>query len=161
MYIQQSDLFEGMEREFIKKVMEIAEKETLPEGRVLFHEGAPAHYFYVLLKGRVKLDVADSGQVHVVSHPGEAFGWSSLVRRDTYSASAVCIGETRLIRFERTKFEAIIDHDPANGLIFFRRLARLLGNRLTQTYGMISASSRAATAISYGTGQTVETHLNA
>lgn len=161
MYFQQSDLFSGMDRAFVKKVMDISEKETLENGKVLFHEGSPAHHFYVLLKGGVKLDVAGTGQVHLVSHPGEAFGWSSLVQRDTYSASAAIIGETKLLKFDRTKLEAIIEQDPTNGVIFFRRLARTLGHRLTLTYAMISGHSRAASSASYGSSQMTETHLDA
>jgi CRP-like cAMP-binding protein len=82
MYIQQSDLFWGMNRDFVKEVMNIAVKESYQKGDFLFREGDPAVNFYILIKGRVKLTIGETGQmVYTVDRSGEAFGWSSLLDR--------------------------------------------------------------------------------
>ena len=71
MYIQQADLFWGMNKGFVKEIMDIAEKETCQKGDFLFREGDPAIYFYILIKGQVKLIVGETGpMVHTVDHAG-------------------------------------------------------------------------------------------
>ena len=154
MYIQQSDLFWGMNRDFVKEVMNIAKKETYQKGHFLFREGDPAANFYVLIKGQVKLSIGETGQmVYTVDRAGEAFGWSSLIERDVYSASGECQQDTILQKFDSRALLNILEQNPGNGLIFIKRLAGLIGNRLVWSYKMITASSQAAVSLTGGTGQ--------
>ena len=139
MYIKISDFFMGMGKPFTVEVLEIAEKLTRNEGQILFHEGEPAAYFYVLLKGRVKLSLGKTGPVvYMVRHPGEIIGWSGLIGRDTYSASGECMEETNLLKFNRDVFLEILNKYPQNEALLFRRLAAMLGNRLLEIYPTIS-----------------------
>lgn len=154
MYFQQSDLFWGMNRNFVKEVMDVSKKESHQKGHFLFNEGDPATYFYILIKGRIKLTIGEIGRVvHTVDHAGEAFGWSSLIDRDVYSASAECIKDTLLQKFDRRTLQKIIEEDPSNGLIFFKRLAETIGYRLLSSYKMIGASSIADSSPTLGSGQ--------
>ena len=154
MYFQQADLFWGMSRNFVKKIMDVAEKESHQKGHFLFHEGDPAIYFYILIKGRIKLTIGEVGQmVHTVDHAGEAFGWSSLIDRDVYSASAECRKDTILQKFDRRTLQKILEEDPSNGFIFFKRLAATIGYRLLCSYKMISSSSIADSSPTLGSGQ--------
>ena len=154
MYIQQADLFWGLKRDFVKEFMDIAEKESHKKGHFIFHKGDPANNFYILIKGRVKLRIGEAGEVtYTVDHAGEAFGWSSLIDRDVYSASGECLEETLVQKFDKNKVNSILDKDPVNGLIFFKRFAGTIGNRLLWSYNMLTASSRAGISLSSGTGQ--------
>jgi len=92
----------------------------------------------VLLNGRVKLGVGESEEmVYDVRQNGEAFGWSSLIGRSDYSASAECIEPSKLLKTDRKKLQEILEADPANGIIFFKQLAATLGNRLIESYKKI------------------------
>ena len=154
MYIKQADLFWDMDRNFVKEVMGVAKKESHIKGDFLFHEGNPASHFYILVKGHVKIIIGEVGQlVHTVDYPGEAFGWSSLLDRDVYSASAECQEPTTLQKIDRRDLQKILEKDPVNGLIFFKRLAGTIGNRLLWSYKMMTAASQAATSPSIGTEQ--------
>jgi hypothetical protein len=44
----------------------------------------------------------------------------------------------KLRRFDQEKVLKILEEDPANGLVFFKRLADILGNRLLYSYKMIT-----------------------
>jgi CRP-like cAMP-binding protein len=139
MYIKMSDFFMGMGRDFTMEVLDVAAKLAQQEGDVLFQEGEPARHFYVLLKGRVKLSLGDSGPVvYMVRQPGEIIGWSGLIGRDTYSASGECMGATNLLKFKRDIFLKILGKYPKNEALLFRRLAEMLGNRLLELYPTIS-----------------------
>ena len=105
MYVKQADFFWGTSQIFVNEVMKISKKESWEKGYFLFHKGNPANRFYILLKGRVRLSIGKAGQVvYIVSRAGEAFGWSSLIGRNSYSASAECREPVDLITFDREKF---------------------------------------------------------
>ena len=139
MYIKMSDFFMGMGKQFTVEVLDISEKLFQNEGDILFHEGDPAKHFFVLLKGRVKLSLGETGPVvYMVRHPGEIIGWSGLIGRDRYSASGECMEETNLLKFGRDDFLDILKKYPQNEALLFKRLAEMLGNRLLELYPTIS-----------------------
>ena len=139
MYIKMSDFFMGMGKQFTMEVLDIAEKLFQNKGEVLFREGDPAKHFYVLLKGRVKLGLGDTGPVvYMARQPGEIIGWSGLIGRDRYSASGECMQETNLLKFDRDVFLEILKKYPQNEALLFKRLAAMLGNRLLELYPNLS-----------------------
>lgn len=162
MYLKQKDIFWAMSTDFVKEIMNISVTESHETGELLFREGDPANQFYILLKGRVKLSLGETSHVvHTVSNAGEAFGWSSLIDRDVYSATAECMTQTKLIRLDKETLQHVLEKNPASGLIFFKRLAGILGSRLLQSYTMIPSVSRSEASQSFGTGQImVETNGN-
>ena len=157
MYLKQKDLFGSLDKDFIKDIMDIAETQSHEAGEMLFREGDPAAWLFILLKGRVKLTLGQTGRVvYVVSNAGEMFGWSSLVGRTSYSASGECMLPTKLLRFDRTKLEQIIYDDAAASVQLFKTLAAILGERLIRSYAFDLASVSEESYASAGTGQTME-----
>lgn len=139
MYLKQSDLFWEMSKDFVKEAMEIGEKMSLKEEDILFKEGDGATHFYILLKGRVKLSIGRTGpMVYMARHAGEVIGWSSLNGRKEYSATGECMEPVNLIKFNTKKFLSILEKNPENGLVFYKRLAEMLGERLLSIYPSIS-----------------------
>ena len=123
--------------------MDISEMSSHKKGEMLFSEKDPAKFFFILLNGRVKLSVGEPKQaVYNASRNGEAFGWSSLIGGDVYSASAECIEPTKLLKTSSDKLSRILSADPDNGIIFFKQLAATLGNRLLETYKMITPDKK-------------------
>lgn len=157
MYFKQKDLFGSLSTEFVNEIMNNAERESHQGGKMLFHEGDPANWLFILLKGRIKLSLGQTGRVvYVVSHAGEVFGWSSLVGRSSYSASAECMIPTKLLRFDKNRLKEIIQKDPASSITLFQNLAAILGERLIRSYELnISAAGDEAYTFA-GTGQVME-----
>lgn len=153
MYFKQGDIFWGMNKEFVGEIMKIAATETYNKGDILFRAGNPADRFFIMTKGQIKLTLDTGNVVYIVNKAGEAFGWSSLIGRDVYSATAECISSTNLLKLNGETLQKILAKDTDNGMIFFKRLAMVLGNRLLQSYNMISSAAQAETSISFGTGQ--------
>ena len=75
-------------------------------------------------------------EVYTVDRPGEAFGWSSLVDRNYYSAAAECMETTRCLKLEGRKLQTLLQNHPESGLLFYKKLAGMLGHRLVQYYQM-------------------------
>jgi CRP-like cAMP-binding protein len=153
MYFKQGDIFWGMSKDFVGDIMKLAETDSYDKGDLLFRVGGPADHFYILKKGQIKLSIGDAGHVvYIVSKAGEAFGWSSLIGREEYSATAECLSSTNLLKLNGEKLQKILEKDSDNGLIFFKRLSMVLGNRLLQSYKMFSSATLADTSMSFGTG---------
>jgi CRP-like cAMP-binding protein len=154
MYFKQADIFWGMNKAFIKAIMNNTVQETHESGTRLFAEGDPATHSYILLKGQVKLRIGEFGKVvYIVNRAGEVFGWSTLIDRDVYSATADCMAQTKLMKLDKDTIQKALADDPASGLVFFRRIAEILGNRLIQSYTMISSAYTTEEVPSFGTGQ--------
>ena len=142
MYIKQSELFTGISMDFVKNFMDISEMSSHKKNEVLFRENDPARYFFILLNGRVRLSIGEPQQVvYNAERNGEAFGWSSLIGRADYSASAQCEEPTKLLETDSARFSAILEKDPSNSFVFFKQLAATLGNRLLESYKVIEKAS--------------------
>jgi CRP-like cAMP-binding protein len=155
MYLKQRELFAGLEKGFVKEIFAMTERKSYRPGDVIFLEGNHAGRFYILVKGRVRLTVGEGRQVaFMVNHGGEAFGWSSLLGRSVYAASAVCEEPSVVLRIDRIRFNMVLEKNPASGLILLRRLGDMLGHRLHEAYRVIG--QRTDSFESCGSGQTME-----
>jgi len=138
MLIDQGELLWGMDFLFTRDFMAVSAKVHFEKGTVIFREGDKADYFYTLVEGRVGLTIGEPAKViYIFDKAGEAFGWSSLVDRNYYSASAECLEPSDLLQFEKNDFNEFLLKNVNSALIFYKRLAGMLGNRLIQCYKLI------------------------
>lgn len=130
MFLPKSDMFKDIRQEAISEISEIAFEEKLEKGAVLFREGDPATYLYVLVEGKVLLTIEDAATPHYVATKiGELFGWSSAVGRDFYSSTAECLTPTTVLKFHKLDLERVFDKHPRSGKVFYKLLAESLGQR--------------------------------
>ena len=133
MSFSQSDLFWGMSMDFVKATTDLAVNVACRQGEKLFDIGDPADRFYVLLKGSVTMRRGD-GKLHTAKKAGEIFGWSSLINRPEYAASAACDMATQLLKIDSEPFLEILGKSPQDKATLFERLAGMLGNQLLDVY---------------------------
>lgn len=161
MFIKQADLFWGMDHDFINELMTVSAKETYAKGHTLFTEGDPAKWFFVLLKGRVRIDIGSNEQlVYIVSHGGESFGWSGILERESYSSTAVCMEETVLLRFDVLDIQRLAEDNTVNGMMFYKKLAAMLGNRLIASYQGTYHDLHDSDRLSFGSGQMILSEMS-
>lgn len=157
MLLKQADLFFGLSNDFVEHVMARAEKKVFDKGQFIFHEGQAAQHFYTLVEGCVKLRMGISGGcVFIINHLGESFGWSSIVMREEYSASAECSEPTTVMEFDRDNLSEILMNYPTDGLVFMKQLAAMLGQRLIYSYRMANSALGASEHQSHGSGDLME-----
>ena len=141
MIIDKANLFEGMGEGVVREIDAATVRESFDAGAFIFRSGDPAEHLYVLVEGRVRLSVGGEGLVAlVVKNPGDAFGWSSLVDRDSYTASAECLGTTVVGKVPRSAVAMVLDRECATGLVFYKRLAKLMAQRLMLAYRLLPAA---------------------
>ncbi len=135
MSLKQGDLFWGMDSDFVKQVMDESEKTNFEENSLIFNQGETADFFYILLKGRVKLTIDGKNQVvYIAKDAGQVIGWSSLIGRTTYSATAKCVEPVTILKIEKNSFLEKLSEVPKSEAMLFKRVAEMLGERLLSLY---------------------------
>jgi len=139
MHLKQGDLFWGMDSDFVKQIMDESEKNTFEEGETLFEEGETAESFYILLKGRIKLSIGEGGPaVYIAKDPGQVIGWSTLLGRETYSATAKPVDPATVLKIGKSSFLEKLQKVPASEAMLYKRVAAMLGDRLVAVYPSIA-----------------------
>lgn len=149
--LSQAKLFAGMSEPALQQIEAIAEERAYLPGAFIFHEGDRADHLYVLQEGRVRLRMGEEGQVaYVLSGPGEVFGWACMANLEEYTLSAQCVLPARSLRLGSEKLHRILEADPSSGLIFYRRLSELIGQRLINSYKATLSVHGEKRSMSYG-----------
>jgi CRP-like cAMP-binding protein len=138
MYLKQADLFWGLSQQFIQALTSEATKQTFQPGEIVFRSDDPANFFYVLIQGKIRLEIGEADQgVYVSDRTGEVIGWSTLIGRDKFSATCICDQQSILLMFEKGHITRLLNRDAESASIFFKHLAAALGDRLLQLYQVI------------------------
>lgn len=154
MFLPKSDIFKDLRQEAVSDISEAAVEETHGKGDMLFSAGDPATSFYILVEGKIGLRIGKGASSHyTVNRIGESFGWSSVVGRDCYSATAECLAPTKVMRIDRKDLERVFDAHARSGRVFFRGLAKSMGERWLEVHGSLMSELDRSQAVSYGTGQ--------
>ncbi|MGD8837594.1 MAG: cyclic nucleotide-binding domain-containing protein [Desulfobacteraceae bacterium] len=138
MYLKQADLFWGVSQHVIQSITAKAVQQEYQPGDIIFKSNDPADCFYVMIKGRVRLELRPTGcKVYSSDRVGEVFGWSALIGRKQYSATVVCEQQTMVLKFHTQNVHHLFDQDAESAAIFYRQLACVLGNRLLAVYELL------------------------
>jgi CRP/FNR family cyclic AMP-dependent transcriptional regulator len=106
-------------------------------GEEIFREGDKEDFLYIVLEGRVAVDIYVPGRGRMrifTAEPMDIVGWSSVtpvVRQRTASARAVLPG--RLICLDAQKLRQVCEEDHDLGYVVMRRLANVVASRLLVT----------------------------
>jgi CRP-like cAMP-binding protein len=129
--------FREIGHDHLKKIADIAHVRHVRAGEVLFREGDIEDYLYIVIEGRVALDIfiPHRGKVRIYTvEPLDVFGWSSvtpIIRKRTAGAVAVVDGLVVCIHSE--KLRAACEEDHNLGYIVMRRLTNIVASRLLVT----------------------------
>lgn len=136
MNLSDCPLFQALSETTRQALAALANRENHPKGGFLFRAGEPATSFYILAEGRVRLSIGGAGHISsIVSGCGEMLGWSSMAGQAVYTASAECLLPVSVWRFDAAELARLLDSVPSDGLLFYKRLAELIGRRLAASYG--------------------------
>ena len=129
--------FQDLSEEHVQKIASISRIRHVKAGEIIFREGDTHESVYIVLEGRVGLEmfVPHRGKVRFyTAEPWEVFGWSSVtpnVRVRTAGATAVLNGS--VLRVDAEKLSLACDEDHDLGYLVMRRLAHVVASRLLVT----------------------------
>lgn len=107
------------------------------KGEEIFHEGDLPEFLYVVLEGRVALEmhVPNRGRLRILTvEPFDVLGWSSMVdvfRKRTVSGRAVA--PVKLLAIDAMKLHQACQDDSRLGYVIMHQVANVIAGRLVAT----------------------------
>ena len=122
-------LFGQLTQDDWDKLSAYLEEVDLPGGYYLFRQGDRGDAMYILINGRLQVQIEEDNRIRVINEVGrgEAVGEMALITGENRSASIYAIRDCHLVRISKEGFFKFFTLFPAIGL----NLAKLLIERLT------------------------------
>lgn len=124
-------VFEGLAPQDLQAVLTKARSARFAKGTLIFHQGAWAGSFYLLLHGRVRAyRLNPDGQQIVVRFvgPGELFGIAEAIGSQIYPANAAAVVESEALVWPASAWGKLVEQFPALVL----NTIRMVGGRLLE-----------------------------
>ncbi|HYA26866.1 MAG TPA: Crp/Fnr family transcriptional regulator [Thermodesulfovibrionales bacterium] len=100
---------------------------------VIFSEGDPSEWFYIVTDGKVKITkLSQDGKEIIleVIQPAEFFGGLAVIRGFPYPANAVAMEDTKLLKISRSHLLRVLDRFP--NLMYC--MAQQVGDRMKESH---------------------------
>ena len=113
------ELFEHLENDDRIRLAEVVDLLELRSGDTLFHAGEPGDSLFIVRSGEIEIYIKDTtGQkiILTVACEGDVFGELALLDRGARTATAVSLGETRLLELDRDDLLLLFQKRPAAAL---------------------------------------------
>jgi bacteriocin-type transport-associated protein len=112
----------------------IGNREEIPAGTILIHEGQPVDALYILLDGTLAVSAAALGDKEIAKlSSGEVVGEMSFVDARRPSATVKALADAVVLAIPRAQLETKLQQDVSFASRFYRALAVFLSNRLRGT----------------------------
>ncbi len=116
----------------------------LDAGAILFREGDPPNYLYVVVSGRLEVVRAGPGQEEeILDHlsPGTNVGEMALLAGSPHPATVRAVRRSEVVRISRAQYESVLDSQPhAAGQIVQRLAPRIRPQEFPRARGGASIS---------------------
>jgi CRP/FNR family cyclic AMP-dependent transcriptional regulator len=134
--VAEQSFFSGLRDDQIAQLVAVATEIEVPASKAIFEEGGHADSAYIIIEGRVALELDVSHRAHHIVqtlHEGEVLGWGWLFPPYRWSFSALALEKVRLIRFDAEQLRATHEADCELGYEMMKRFARVMTSRLAAT----------------------------
>lgn len=134
--LQELNFSADLPPEVLDQLAEESTIRTLAAGTIVFREGAENNDLYLVLRGRIALEmnVPGQGAVRILTiGPGDMAGWSSIVDQGKTTAGAVAVDETEVVVAPADRLLQLCDVNREFGFHLMRQMATALSKRLVAT----------------------------
>jgi CRP/FNR family cyclic AMP-dependent transcriptional regulator len=105
------------------RIAKVASTKRYAPGSALVRAGGPANAFYVILDGRVRVEMPHGA---IELQGGEFFGEMALIDGEPRSATVVAVSEVYVMVISRAKFLKVLEAEPKIALAIMTTLSRRL-----------------------------------
>lgn len=127
--IRQSHLFSELDDKLLTEITSSASIKDIKNGQILFDEGGPAHSFFIVISGKVKVfKMSSEGkeQILMIAVPGDSFAEAAMFSGGDFPASAQALEESKVMVIDRLRFLTLLGKNPALAMNLIGRLSELL-----------------------------------
>ena len=134
--LKEYSIFDHQDDAMLARIAKLAEEHVIEAGGILFAQGDPAKYLFLVVEGTIVLtmNVGQKGSqtLEELEPLGKdrVLGWSSMVKPHVYKMGAYAKQKSRVIAFEGVKLHKLFDENPSFGYYFMQRLNEVIGSRL-------------------------------
>ncbi|MDA8326941.1 MAG: Crp/Fnr family transcriptional regulator [Nitrospiraceae bacterium] len=131
--LEKIGIFSALSRQEAESVEPFFKRERRRRKDVIFSEGDPSDWFYIVLEGKVKITkLSQEGKEIIleVIGPGEVFGGIAAIRGLPYPANALVMEDCLLLKTSRQDLLGIMGRFPAVTMAVFQDL----GGRLQHSH---------------------------
>jgi CRP/FNR family cyclic AMP-dependent transcriptional regulator len=128
--------FEGFPPDYLKPLVGVAKVVELPADEIIFSEGQKSPNIYVVIEGKVALEIWAAGHGATVIQtvgPGRLLGWTPILSHGMMTATARVVEPCRLVAINAMQAVEACAQNPKFGMEFMRRTALALARRLGAT----------------------------
>ena len=125
-------LFKDLDENTLRLLEPLFEPYACAAGTIIFEQGQPAHYLYLLLDGGVEIHYKpyDGPPLTVTNlDQGAIFGWSAAIGNAAYTSGATCREDCRAIRISSRDLHKLCAKEPEAGRIILGLLAESVSTR--------------------------------
>jgi CRP-like cAMP-binding protein len=133
-------IFKGFSEPQIDWLAGLFEQVVYHHNDLIFDQGDPADYLYVLATGNViiRYKPYDGPALTVATiDPGCIFGWSAVLGRPAYTSFALALEDSEAYRLSSCRLRSICDDYPEVGALLVKQLADMVNQRHPQTQNEI------------------------
>jgi CRP/FNR family transcriptional regulator len=134
--LRSCQLFVGLPQADLENIADVAVLKSLEKGEYLFHEGDPAHGFYVVQRGAVnvhRVNAAGKEQIIHIFRAGDSFAEAALASTTGYPADARVIEPTQVLLIQKDGILALVRQQPELAL----RMLGSMGSHLRVLVGQL------------------------
>jgi hypothetical protein len=134
--IASSQLFKGMKRSELKKVVLMGVLREFRDGDVIVQQGTNGREMYLILEGdaEVRVDKAGGAGVEVKKLiRGDIFGEIALITGEKRSANVIASGAVNVLQIDERSLANVKERFPRIGAKLYYNLSSILSDRLRET----------------------------
>jgi CRP/FNR family cyclic AMP-dependent transcriptional regulator len=126
---------EEFQEEHIEKLVTLAKEVEFPRDQVIFHEGDDFHDFYLIVEGRVALEIEAPDHTFRVQTlaAGDELGWSAILMGRGKHFQARALQNVKALAFDGPTLLAACRDDRAFGFALMYRMLGVVSERLQAT----------------------------
>lgn len=126
---------EGLPDKYIDTLSKLAFEVRFGQDEIVFREGDPSSLFYLILEGKVALEMGAPGRQIIIQtlEAGDELGWSSLLENTSKQFRARCMEPVRALAFDGARVVSLCEEDHEFGFLVMRRALALVAERLRAT----------------------------
>jgi len=139
------DVFQLLRPDQLRTISETAEEVSFKAGDTVFRRGDNADYFFIVLEGQVALRLPSKEGLSLLIDEvtrGTIFGSCICFQIDSYTLTAQCTADSKLLKLRAATLKKLLDDDPVLGYAVQMLVSRVYFKRYLDTAQKLQAILR-------------------